>query len=299
MPNSELLARAAKTASALSYVERDIECSSHRAPWRDLVRLERGRKQVADNKFTALWTSLCVIRAESGTLQQRVNAQPMQALSLSEGSVLTYPPHASIHARYTQPISATSVQIAPRLVAAVAGALGKSFEMSASWRAADEQLDRIVTLLEAEVRADCPGGRLYGEHVAYALTTHLLLNYAQSGAVSMANGHARREKIAAVLRYIHAKATQVLTLEELARVAHLSPYHFSRLFKQATGMTPHQYVLHWRVEEAKRLLLRGNLGLSEIAQRLGFRDQSHFTARFRQATGVTPKRWRDKSGRED
>ena len=76
-------------------------------------------------------------------------------------------------------------------------------------------------------------------------------------------------------------------------MARLSPFHFSRLFKGSTGLTPHQYVLRWRVEESKRLLRHSNMEIADIAQRLRFSDQSHFTSLFHRLTGETPRRWRD------
>lgn len=294
MPATEMLARAARTGGALTYVEHQIDCSSARAPWRDLLRLERGRKLAAQSEFTALWAGACIIRGDSGILEQRVNREPLQVLSLTAGSVLTYPERAAIQARIAQPVSATCIQLAPSALASVAQELGRRPELAASWRPEDEQLERIATLLEAELRAGCPSGRLFGQYLAHALATYLLHNYSEPRSFSAGSARAGRDKISAALDYIQSNA-QDLSIDKLAAISHLSPYHFSRLFKQSTGLTPHQYVLQRRIEEAKRLLRDTRLDLAEIAQRLGFRDQSHFTERFRKITGATPKRWRDKA----
>jgi len=92
-----------------------------------------------------------------------------------------------------------------------------------------------------------------------------------------------------VIEYIHANLDQNLTLAELSFIANMSPYHFARTFKQATGMAPHQYVLHTRIERAKSLLLQGKLSIAEVAMRVGFFDQSHFTRYFKRIVGVTPQ----------
>ncbi len=72
----------------------------------------------------------------------------------------------------------------------------------------------------------------------------------------------------------------------------MSLFHFSRSFKQSTGLPPHQYILRRRIEHAKSLLKTNELGIAEIGQRLGFSDQSHFTLIFRKFVGATPARWR-------
>ena len=78
-----------------------------------------------------------------------------------------------------------------------------------------------------------------------------------------------------------------------AAVARLSPYHFARQFKAATGLPPHQYVTARRVERAKQLLQgAGGLSLAEVAARAGFSDQSQFTRHFKRHVGVTPGRFR-------
>jgi AraC family transcriptional regulator len=79
----------------------------------------------------------------------------------------------------------------------------------------------------------------------------------------------------------------------MAAVARLSPYHFARQFKAATGVPPHQYVITRRVERAKELLQAGaDLSLAEVASRAGFSDQSVFCRHFKRAVGVTPGQFR-------
>jgi AraC family transcriptional regulator len=79
----------------------------------------------------------------------------------------------------------------------------------------------------------------------------------------------------------------------MAAVARLSPYHFARQFKTATGLPPHQYVIARRVERAKQLL-RGDddFSLAQIAVHAGFSDQSAFSNHFKRVVGVTPRQFR-------
>jgi AraC family transcriptional regulator len=79
----------------------------------------------------------------------------------------------------------------------------------------------------------------------------------------------------------------------MAAVVHLSPYHFARRFKAATGLPPHQYVIARRIEQAQHLLQRdGELGLAEVALRVGFSDQSKFSFHFKRMVGITPGQFR-------
>jgi AraC family transcriptional regulator len=72
----------------------------------------------------------------------------------------------------------------------------------------------------------------------------------------------------------------------------MSPYHFARMFKQATGQPPHLYVVMQRVSHAKGLLQDTELPLLEVAELAGFRTQGHFTGVFRRYTGQTPRAFR-------
>jgi AraC family transcriptional regulator len=79
----------------------------------------------------------------------------------------------------------------------------------------------------------------------------------------------------------------------MAAAAHLSPYHFARRFKAATGLPPHQYVIVRRVERAKQLLRQdGDISLAEVAACAGFSDQSQFSHHFKRVVGITPGQFR-------
>lgn len=97
----------------------------------------------------------------------------------------------------------------------------------------------------------------------------------------------RREEIRVAVEYIHEHLTSDLSLGILAGVAGLSRSHFHWLFKSEYGVPVHRYVIHCRVERAQQLLRQG-VGLSEVAQRTGFFDQSHMTRCIRRLTGRTP-----------
>lgn len=96
-----------------------------------------------------------------------------------------------------------------------------------------------------------------------------------------------------VLDYLNANLTEPVSLGDLARVAHVSRFHFARLFKQTVGETPHRYIIRRRVERAKELLVEGRLSLSEVASSVGFADQSHLNRQFKRLVGITPKEYRE------
>ncbi len=98
-----------------------------------------------------------------------------------------------------------------------------------------------------------------------------------------------QHKLTLVTDYISDRLEEELSLNELAAIAQLSPYHFSRAFKQSTGISPHRYVIQQRIERAKQLLLQGKMSLADVAIACGFSHQSHLNRHFKRLTGVTPK----------
>jgi AraC family transcriptional regulator len=130
---------------------------------------------------------------------------------------------------------------------------------------------------------------LYLESLSYTLAVHLLHNYVSSPApVPEVKGRLSPMVLKQVLDFVDASSNDNLSLGRMADMAHLSPFHFERLFKASMGRTVHQYVLTQRLEKSYRLLLTSNLTIAQIAAETGFADQSHFERRFKSLFGVPP-----------
>jgi AraC family transcriptional regulator len=148
-------------------------------------------------------------------------------------------------------------------------------------------------VLQATVTAEGMTDRLHAEVLADALAVHVLTRYVASQPVlTEATGGLPPSKLRRTIAHIQEHLEHALSLVELAAVAQMSPSHFAHLFKQATGRTPHQYVVTCRMEQAQRLLFETDLPLIDIASQVGCADHSHFTALFRQHVGTTPKVYR-------
>jgi AraC-like DNA-binding protein len=109
------------------------------------------------------------------------------------------------------------------------------------------------------------------------------------GLVARHTGHSTgpQDAVRLVQEYLEENFAANVSLDELARVVCLSPYHLARLFRQEVGMPPHAYQLQLRLTRAKRLLLDG-VPVSEVATQTGFFDLSHFTRHFKRHVGVSP-----------
>lgn len=99
-------------------------------------------------------------------------------------------------------------------------------------------------------------------------------------------------RIRRAVELMHNALERDLSLEEIAAAAYLSPFHFARLFKKATGATPHAYLGVLRIARAKELLANTDLSVTEISARVGYQSASHFTKAFRQSTGLAPREFR-------
>lgn len=101
-------------------------------------------------------------------------------------------------------------------------------------------------------------------------------------------GRLERRLLDRVARFVEDHLSEPLLLDDLAREARLSPYHFARSFKASTGMAPHEFVTMRRMERAKALLLTTRHSVPEVAYSVGHANLSHFRRLFRRHTGLRP-----------
>jgi AraC family transcriptional regulator len=137
--------------------------------------------------------------------------------------------------------------------------------------------------------SDEPGssGALLWEAITQSILTHLVGRYVRHRPP--AHGSLGSAALSRTLRYINDNLDGDVSIEAMADIAGLSPFHFSRTFARATGHSPHRYVMLARVERAAALLRGSSLSLAEIALQTGFADQSHMARHVQQRHGISPK----------
>jgi AraC family transcriptional regulator len=217
-----------------------------------------------------------------GVVQQRRQTVP--------GDIDVIPRTSSAVWEEDGPTTVLGIHVTPLLVRIAAQDMGLDPDRVAiapQLQLRDSGLEHIAWALKAELEAPDPHGRLYTDSLGIALAAGLLRRYAPLAPRELGGNYSKR-RLREVIDYIHDNLAQDLSLAELADVAGLSTSHFNALFKHATALPVHQYVIQCRVERAMNLLLHGMINLSEVASLAGFSDQSHMARCMRRLTGVTP-----------
>jgi AraC family transcriptional regulator len=157
----------------------------------------------------------------------------------------------------------------------------------------DQTLRHLMEVLLREKHGGFLSGSLFVDSVATALASYLLHRYSVASPTErnfvggMAPSTLRR-----CVEFLEAHLEGDLRLSDLAREAGVSTSHFLRIFRQSTGKTPYQFLLHRRVQRARLLMRDLRAPLTEVALATGFADQHHLARVFRRITGVTPSSYR-------
>ena len=139
----------------------------------------------------------------------------------------------------------------------------------------------------------CRSQKAYVEALGIALAHELVrMNESTSSLASAMRGGLPGWQQTKLTQYIEEHLADEISLSSLARLVQLSPFHFSRAFKQSFAVPPHQYLTGRRIGRAKTLLAERKLSVTEIGFDVGFSETSSFTAAFRKYTGETPTNYR-------
>lgn len=154
-----------------------------------------------------------------------------------------------------------------------------------------DRFERILSLLPRETTESALELSLSVHRILTRMATTLL----QSSVPGEGSGGRRersRQLIEESAEYIRAHFTQELDLQTLLDRVHLSRSYFMELFRRYIGTTPYNYLLSYRITQAKELLEITDLPVREIALRVGFSDESNFSTRFTRIAGETPRQYR-------
>lgn len=219
----------------------------------------------------------------------------------SKGDVSYAPPGVWCGSSWEQEREMLVVSLDPSFVTEHSGGFLRpgSLTLSPQPQVRDPLLEGIAHALGAEAASEngagtIPGmsGSSYAESLAEILVTHLVKKYSQPTEIEQQHGRLSPVNLRRATEFINSRLEEGVVLADIANAVGMSPFHFSRMFRQTTGYSPLQYVMEQKIERAKQLLSKDEPPLSEIAFRLGFSSQSHFTSQFRKLTGTTPKHFR-------
>ena len=144
----------------------------------------------------------------------------------------------------------------------------------------DEIINQMTYItLQSEVRVSL---------LIHQILTEILLNAMAEQGLSQKHNSSFQK----VLEYIEVHSQSKIYIEDLASIMYMSVFHFSRIFKKTTGMSPHEYLIHHRINNAKSLLLYTSKSVQEIGLDVGFSTADCFIKAFKRVVGKTPKNYR-------
>jgi len=181
------------------------------------------------------------------------------------------------------------------LMAASDGA-GSGIELRLERELVDPRLRALATAVEVERAAGFPSGRLFLDSIEQALARALVLGYAvRDYSLRLYRGGLSPARLRRIKELVQEKMEEDLSLEEMARTVGLSTAHFSQVFHNTTGQTPHQSLLWHRVQRAKEMLRSDEMRVLDVAVACGFKTQQHFARVFREMCGASPTEYRYQS----
>jgi len=200
------------------------------------------------------------------------------------GQFCVVPAGSSTRWTLTKPATSLLLRLSPKLMDEAA----RSTELASLIHIRDPHIESIGWMMQAEAHNAYPGGRLFSDSLASALAARLLAVQTGAAMPEQKRAHALPQwRLRQVLEYIETNLASDLTLAELAGVAGFSLSHFKVLFREATGVPVHRFVLERRVERARMHLMQGKMSATDIALETGFTHSSHMARCLRRVLGVS------------
>lgn len=209
------------------------------------------------------------------------------------GAAIAVPPSMDHRTAFGSSLRASALWLSLEMVGEIADAVtpddgARGFGFGVVRRSA--RVLALGRLLEEEVRGGAEGHVLVAESLAEAIVVELLRHAPREHARG-----ARDARIRQALERMRACYAEDLSVDELAKGAGMSRFHFSRLFRDEVGDAPYKHLLRIRVARAAELLRKGRHTVTEAAFAVGFQDMSRFSRMFRAELGVNPRAYRARS----
>jgi AraC-like DNA-binding protein/mannose-6-phosphate isomerase-like protein (cupin superfamily) len=230
---------------------------------------------------------------ESGALRYRVGREPLE---VAPGTVMVVPAGIEHQTEFLGPLTAGSVRLSSTLCDEVAAVLRmdrrRAIPIGAHCR--PDKVIALGNLLASELTDGAPQHERMVDALAEALAVELLRH-----GEPIRKESAHDPRIDRAIEFLRAEFRRPLRVDEIARAAGLSRFHFSHLFHQATGRAPYRYLLELRLSHVAARLRRGGTTATEAALDAGFTDLGRFHRMFRDHFGRRPSEFLREAGSHD
>ena len=216
---------------------------------------------------------------EQGALEYQLRSKQT---TLRGGQAVVVPSGVEHRSGFLTATRAFSLWLSPELVREVGEVLPRGGALSFGVLERPERLIRLGRLLCEELGERDDGSALAADALSEALIVELL-----RGTPPPSSG-VRDPRIQQAVAQIQAEFAAALSIESLAKTAGMSRFLFSRRFRAETGVSPYRYLMRYRVQRAKELLVGGHVAVTEAALSVGFHDLGRFCRFFRAQYGVNP-----------
>jgi AraC family transcriptional regulator len=228
---------------------------------------------------------------------QRRSGQIVDRYAVEEGTLTVVPKGASFEWETSGPIDFAHLYIHParfdRAVAMVFDREPSRVTLRDAVGVRDPLLADLILAMLEEMERPSRWSPLYLDTLFDTAVIHLARRHSTLGEVDQPSRHVLAPvRLKRVLEHVDARLAEPISLADLAAVAGLSPFHFSRAFHRSVGLPPLAYVARRRVEAARELLRQTDLSLAEVAARTGFNSPGWFSTAFRRHTGLKPSLYR-------
>jgi AraC family transcriptional regulator len=227
-----------------------------------------------------------------GSMEIGSRRSALQRITFNAGLMGLCPPQSEYWVG-TCDMTHVTMTISDEALMAASDAAGSRIELRLEHELEDLRLRALATAVDVERTAGFPSGRLFLDSIEQALARALVVGYAvRDYSVRAYRGGLSPARLRKIKELVLEKMEEDISLEEMARTVGLSAAHFSQVFRNTTGQTPHQCLLWYRVQRAKEMLASAEMRVLDVAIACGFKTQQHFARVFRQMCGASPTEYR-------